>query len=633
LTIPWPSSNWWIKTSRIEDDEVEAAMVGRLKAMPTSPLSVVMQNLLADLRPDGDGMTDKELLARFLRSRDEDALAALVRKHARMVWGVCCRLLNQHDAEDAFQATFLVLVRKAAAVPRGAVANWLYGVARQTAIRLRATAAKRRRRETQVVNMPEPTVPELRDADLQVAVDEELSRLPDHYRGVVVLCDLGGMTRKEAARQLGIPEGSVASRLARARVMLARRLTQRGIVMAGGSVAAVLSAGSASASAPPALVASTIKVITLLSAGEVAATGMISAVVSDLTEGEVKAMFMTKIKSVLTVVLVVGLAFGGIGAGFGFMTNPVAVARTEPPNQPPAIEESPRSPVATKKDEKPPNIVEKPDVEPPAPLAARKEKWQKVLDTTDFKFNEKEPGSVYSAFGSAYSMKICQMGDYRVDAIKEKVNANSTPLAPGAIVVSDLPVVPGLPVAPGAPVVPPDLPVVPGLPVAPGAPVVPPGAPVVPPGAPVVNAYVTTYTYDANGNLTNVTKYRGTTTFKFKRDGKEVLKIEGNDEADFRIEGDVLYLALRSLPWGGTVTAHDLKTGKQLWSSPLKGVPCTLPMSCVFNAVSLKVLKDSDKSTDGVVWVSGHETYGDYYEILDKKTGTMLARKVYREGF
>ncbi len=284
-------------------------MVGKLKTMPTSSLSVALQHLLADLRPEGAGMTDGELLARFLRSRDEDALAALVRRHAPMVWGVCHRLLNHHDAEDAFQATFLVLVRKAADVRGQTVANWLYGVARQTGVRLRATAAKRRRRETQVVNMPEPTVPDVRDADLQRVVDEELSRLPDHYRGVVVLCDLEGMTRKEAARQLGIPEGSVASRLARARALLAKRLTQRGVVFSGGSLAAVLSAGAASGSAPPALVASTIKAASLLAAGQ--AAGVVSAKVAALTEGMVKTMFVTKIKSMLAVVLVVGLALGG----------------------------------------------------------------------------------------------------------------------------------------------------------------------------------------------------------------------------------------------------------------------------------------------------------------------------------
>src|SRR5262245_27243035 len=153
-------------------------MAARLKSMPTSPLSVVLQHLLADLRPDGDGMTDGELLARFLRSRDDDALAALVRRHAPMVWGVCRRLLNHHDAEDAFQATFLVLVRKAADVPREAVANWLYGVARQTALRARATAAKRGRRERQGVNLPEPTMEDVRDTDLQLVLDELLSRLP-----------------------------------------------------------------------------------------------------------------------------------------------------------------------------------------------------------------------------------------------------------------------------------------------------------------------------------------------------------------------------------------------------------------------------------------------------------------------
>ncbi len=295
--------------------------------MPTSPLSVVIQHLQADFSPAGDGMTDGELLARFVRSQDQDALAALVQRHASMVWGVCCRLIrNHHEAEDAFQATFLVLVLKAAGVPRQSIANWLYGVARQTAVRLRATAAKRGRRESQVVNMPEPTMPEVRDADLQRVVDEELSRLPDHYRAVIVLCDLESMTRKEAARQLGMPEGSVASRLARARALLAKRLTHRGFVFFGGSVAPVLSAGSASATVPPDLVAATIQAAGRIAASK-AATGVVSAQVAALTQGMVKAMFATKIKKVMAVAMVVGLVLGGIGVGAGLLSSPAAVAQ------------------------------------------------------------------------------------------------------------------------------------------------------------------------------------------------------------------------------------------------------------------------------------------------------------------
>lgn len=301
--------------------------------MPTSPLHVVLRHLMADLGPNEGGMTDGDLLARFLRSRDEDALAALVRRHAPMVWGVCCRLLhNHHDAEDAFQATFLVLVRRAADVPRQAVANWLYGVARQTAVRLRALGAKRRRRETQVVNMPEPTVAEARDTGLQSAVDEELDRLPGHYRGVIVLCDLEGMTRKEAARQLGIPEGSVASRLARARQMLAKRLTQRGTVFSGGSIAAVLSAESAPACAPPALVASTIKAASLFAAGQAAATGVISAQVAALSEGVIRAMFVAKLKTVtcaLALTILVGLGGVALSPGSGKLPAAGAAAAHE----------------------------------------------------------------------------------------------------------------------------------------------------------------------------------------------------------------------------------------------------------------------------------------------------------------
>jgi RNA polymerase sigma factor (sigma-70 family) len=249
-----------------------------------------------------------------------------------MVWGVCCRLLhNHHDAEDAFQATFLVLVRKAADVPRQAVANWLYGVARQTAVRLRATRALRGRRETQVVNMPEPTEAKVRDDDLQSVLDEELGRLPRHYRGVIVLCDLEGMTRKEAARQLGIPEGSVASRLARARVMLAKWLTRRGVVFSGGPVAAMLSAASASAAAPPALVTSTIKAASFFAAGKAATTGVISAKVAVLMEGVVRAMFLAKLKTVTCLfALTVLVGLGGVALVPGSGHLPAASASMAP---------------------------------------------------------------------------------------------------------------------------------------------------------------------------------------------------------------------------------------------------------------------------------------------------------------
>jgi RNA polymerase sigma factor (sigma-70 family) len=171
--------------------------------MAMSPMSEVLLHLRSTVLPrDGAGRTDGQLLEDFIGRRDEAALTALVRQHGPMVWGVCRRTLpNYHDAEDAFQATFLVLVRKAAAVvPRELVANWLYGVAHQTALKARATAARRRERERQVTEMPEPAVaePNLRHG-LQPLLDEALSRLPDKYRAVIVLCDLEGKTRKEVA--------------------------------------------------------------------------------------------------------------------------------------------------------------------------------------------------------------------------------------------------------------------------------------------------------------------------------------------------------------------------------------------------------------------------------------------------
>jgi RNA polymerase sigma factor (sigma-70 family) len=279
--------------------------------MATSQTSELIQHLRrAVLLRDGAGLTDGQLLQNYIGRRDEAALAALVRRHGPMVWGVCRRLLrNYHDAEDAFQATFLVFVRKAASIASPELlANWLYGVAHQTALKARATTAKRGARERQVEEMPQPAVTE-RDIwnDLQPLLDRELSRLPDKYRSAIVLCELEGETRKEAARRLGVPEGTLAARLARGRKMLAVRLARHGLAVSAGSLAAVLAQNMASASAPVAVVRSTIRAATLFAAGQAAAAGGISVKAVALTEGVLKAMFLTKLKIATAIVLGVGL--------------------------------------------------------------------------------------------------------------------------------------------------------------------------------------------------------------------------------------------------------------------------------------------------------------------------------------
>jgi RNA polymerase sigma factor (sigma-70 family) len=276
--------------------------------MATSPMSEVIQHLhRTALLQDGAGLTDGQLLEDYLSRRDEAALAALVRRHGPMVWGVCRRVLhNHHDAEDAFQATFLVFVRKAASIAaRELLANWLYGVAHQTARKARATAAKRQVRERQVTEMPEPAVAE-QDLwqDLQPLLDEALSRLPDKYRSVLVLCDLEGKTRKEAARQLGVPEGTVAGWLARARALLAKRLARHGLAVTGGALAAVLSPNAASAGVPASVMSSTIEAASLFAAGQAAATGAVSVKVAALTEGVLKTMRMTKLKIAMAILFV-----------------------------------------------------------------------------------------------------------------------------------------------------------------------------------------------------------------------------------------------------------------------------------------------------------------------------------------
>ena len=262
------------------------------------------------------GLSDGRLLERFAAHRDEAAFEALLRRHGPMVWGICRRLLrDHHDAEDAFQATFLVLARKGQSIAQPElVANWLYGVAYQTALKARSTRARRRMREGQVTDMPEPeaTFHELPD-DLAEALDRELSRLPDKYRIPIVLCELEEKTHREAAGQLGWPIGTVSGRLSRAKSMLAKRLTRRGMSISAGSLSLLVAQDAASASVPPALIGSTVQAASLSSAGRVVTAGIVSSEVANLTGRLLKMLLLAKIREMLTILLFVGAMSLGLG--------------------------------------------------------------------------------------------------------------------------------------------------------------------------------------------------------------------------------------------------------------------------------------------------------------------------------
>jgi RNA polymerase sigma factor (sigma-70 family) len=252
--------------------------------------------------------TDGQLLASFIDNRDEAAFAALVHRHGPMVFGVCRRVVgNHHDADDAFQATFLVLARKATSVrPRDKVANWLHGVALRTAMKAKSMSAKRRGREKQVTEMPEPeAAPQGQWRDLQPLLDQELNGLPENYRLPILLCDLEGKSIKDAAQQLGWPQGSLAGRLARGRKLLAKRLANRGVVLSAGSLAAVVSQNVASAAVPPTLMRSTV---------QATITGVVADRVALLTEGVLKSMLLSKLKTAMMGLLLVALLIGAAGA-------------------------------------------------------------------------------------------------------------------------------------------------------------------------------------------------------------------------------------------------------------------------------------------------------------------------------
>jgi RNA polymerase sigma factor (sigma-70 family) len=281
--------------------------LGRTRLMANGHASTVLRHL-RKLIGAAEEPTDGQLLERFAAGDGEAAFTALVRRHGPMVLGVCRRVLGDlHDAEDAFQATFLVLIRRAAALDRRRpLANWLYTVAYHTALRAKSEAARRRALERQARDMSsaEPDNAAVW-RELRPVLDEELSRLPEKYREPFVLCYLEGKSNAEAARQLGRPAGTVKSRLARARDLLRQRLTRRGVALPAGLLILVL-AEKGSAAVPTPLLDATTRAALRFAAGQ-------AAPAAALAEGVLQTMCATKFK--LTALFLLSAGLIGLIAG------------------------------------------------------------------------------------------------------------------------------------------------------------------------------------------------------------------------------------------------------------------------------------------------------------------------------
>jgi len=277
----------------------------------TNPLLQHLRRLTVSAR--AESASDRELVESFVADRDDAAFTALFRRHGPMVHGLCRRVLrNDQEADDAFQATFLVFARKAHALrSRDTLSSWLYGVAYRTALKARCAAARRRAHEAAApVRVPAEPLTEMTVAEAQSVVDQELAALPDKFRSPLVLCCLEGLARDEAARQLGWTVSVLKSRLEQARELLRRRLARRGLTLPAALLSLGMLGSTVQAAVPPALAAATVQATTLVAAGA-AANPVVSSNVVFLAEGVLKAMLFAKVKVALAVVL--ALAVLGIG--------------------------------------------------------------------------------------------------------------------------------------------------------------------------------------------------------------------------------------------------------------------------------------------------------------------------------
>jgi RNA polymerase sigma factor (sigma-70 family) len=279
-------------------------------------------------------LADGELLGRFVAARDEAAFSALVRRHGPAVLGVCRRVLgDEHGAEDAFQAVFLVLVRRAASLRRNEpVGGWLYAVAQRVAMKARRQTRAQRQRERRTVDMPrsEP-VDDLAWQELRSVLDEEIAKLPEKYRTPLVLCYFEGMSHAKAAKEMGCPTTSLTSRVERGRELLRQRLVRRGITLSAGALAAILSEKAGGTVLGAMLAINTVKAAMSVAAGKTVAGGCLSATAISLAEEAISAMTATKAMLVFMVVAM-GLAVGGAGlAAVGEWKGQSPPTKAEPP--------------------------------------------------------------------------------------------------------------------------------------------------------------------------------------------------------------------------------------------------------------------------------------------------------------
>jgi RNA polymerase sigma factor (sigma-70 family) len=299
-------------------------------------MAAALHRLVRHLRrcadPLRDGaVPDRQLLEHFAAVRDEAAFAELVRRHGPLVLGVARRVLGDlHDAEDVFQAAFLVLARKAASVRwQASVGGWLFPVTYRLALKVRAARERRRRHEAQVRTMSEQAA-EPRDGALRAILDEELARLPDHYRNVVVLCYLEGKTQPEAACQLGLTPGEVRGRLERARRRLRQRLARRGLALSGAAAAAALTVEAASAAVPAVLAENTTKAAALFAAP---ASAGLAAVAAPRAVALAKGALNTMLAVKTTKLVLIALALGVLGAGALLLGARAGAGDPPPPKQ------------------------------------------------------------------------------------------------------------------------------------------------------------------------------------------------------------------------------------------------------------------------------------------------------------